>query len=256
MTRVFAIVPFRMVLVVVISGDIVIGLVLGWLMNSGDAADPGLMKVVSIVIPVAVLVVVVPLVTVLMRPWRYFADMDAMRAGGAWVHWSYDEAGWTTANQVEGRRTRRFGFIGILGLLGLAVAVLLIGLVIGEGGTDLVYIGGMMSGLAIVAAAAFGGTSPAVMAKRRKRGDIYVSRLGIYRIPGGYTPMFGFGFRLENVALLTEPTPYLSFEAMVQGRAGPRAESLADVAVPPGREAEARDLANRLRTEVLGRAPA
>jgi hypothetical protein len=114
----------------------------------------------------------------------------------------------------------------------------------------------MVSGVGIVGAAAFGATSPAVVARRRKRGDIYISRLGIYRDPGGYMPMFGYGIRLANVALRTDPTPYLSFETDVRGRYGSTVESLADVAVPPGREAEARDLVNRLRTEVLGQAQA
>jgi hypothetical protein len=257
MIRLLTIVPYRMILAVVIGVDIVIALGLAMMLNADGAADPGLMKGISIGIPVAVLLMVIALVTVLLRPWLYLSDIDAMRKGGAWAHWSYDAAGWRTANRVEGVRTGKTGFTGALMALGLAVVVLLIGLAIdGEDRSAFLFAGGVVGGGAIAASAAFGGTSPALLARRRKQGDIYISRLGIYRDPGGYTPMFGFGFRLANVVLHTEPTPYLSFEASVQGRYSATLQSLADVAVPPGREAEARDLVTRLRTEVLGRAPA
>jgi hypothetical protein len=255
MTRLLTIVPYRMILAVAIGVDLVIGMVLALMLNSGDAADPGLMVGLSVGIPGAVLLLVLPLVTVVIRPWRYLHDIDAMRAGGAFVHWRYDEPAWQTANRVEGERTRRTAFTASLFALGLGVVVLLIGLAVGgEDGSTLVFVGGLTGGLALTGAAAFGATSPAVMARRRKQGEIYISSLGIYRNPGGYTPIRGFGYWLANVALLGDQTPYVSFEITVQGRYGSTStQSLADVAVPPGREAEANDLVTRLRAQVLGR---
>jgi hypothetical protein len=258
MTRLLTIVPYRMTLAVAIGVDLVIGMALALMLNSGDAADPSLMVGLSVGIPAAVLLLVLPLVTVIVRPWRYVHDIDAMRAGGALVHWRYDEPAWQTANRVEGERTRRTAFTASLFALGLGVVLLLIGLAVGgENGSTFVFVGGLTGGLALTGAAAFGATSPAVMARRRKQGEIYISSLGIYRSPGGYTPMRGFGYWLENVALLGEQTPYVSFEVTVQGRYGSTStQSLADVVVPPGREAEANDLVNRLRAEALGRAQA
>jgi hypothetical protein len=258
MTRLLTIVPYRMILAVVIGVDLVIGMALALMLNSGDAADRGLMVGLSAGIPVAVLLLVLPLVTVMLRPRRYVHDIDAMRAGGAFVHWRYDEPAWQTANRVEGERTRRTGFTASLVALGLGVVVLLIGLLVGgEDGSTFVFAGGLTGGAALTGAAAFGATSPALMARRRKQGEIYISNLGIYRNPGGYTPIRGFGYRLENVALLGEQTAYVSFEVTVQGRYGSTStQSLADVVIPPGREAEAKDLVTRLRAEVLGRAQA
>jgi len=258
MTRVLTIVPYRMILAVLIGVDLTIGLALAMLLNTGDPLEPGMIVGLSIGIPGAVLLLALPLVTVMVRPWRYLHDIDAMRAGGAFVHWHYDEPAWQNANRVEGGRTRRTGFTASLFAMGLGVVVLLIGLAVGgEDGSTFVFVGGLTAGAALTGAAAFGATSPALMARRRKQGEIYISSLGIYRNPGGYTPIRSFGYWLQNVALLGEQTPYVSFEVTVQGRYGSTStQSLADVTVPPGREAEARDLVNRLRTEVLGRAPA
>jgi hypothetical protein len=257
MARMLAVAPFRMILAVVLGGSVVIGMAVAMAVGSGDPVSSGLFWGISVGIPLAAMVISLAIVVAVMQPWRYLPDMDAMRAGGSWVHWSYDEAGWQVANRIEGARTRRSAFTAALAALGIGVVVLLIGLAIGgENGSTYVFAGGLTAGIAVTGMAAVGGTSPALLARRRKRGDIYISRVGIYRVPGGYTPMAGFGYRLENLELRAEPSPYLSFEVLVQGRGGATKQSLADVAVPPGREAEARALVERVRTEILGRTSA
>jgi hypothetical protein len=102
-----------------------------------------------------------------------------------------------------------------------------------------------------VAGAAIGGTSTSLFARRKRRGEIYISPTGIFRRPGGYTPLRGFGYWLDNVELREAERTYIHFDVRISTR--PVKQSLADIEVPPGREAEARDLVARLQNEVLHR---
>lgn len=61
--------------------------------------------------------------------------------------------------------------------------------------------------------------------------------------------MRGFGYWLADVELREGERGYVHFDVRVINR--PMNQSLADVLVPPGREAEARALVDRLQTEVL-----
>jgi hypothetical protein len=153
--------------------------------------------------PLVLLLIVVGL-TLVMRPWRYSADITAMRAGNAWVHWTYDEASWRAATRYGKRK----------------------------------------SALSPVRVPA--------RAQRAARGEIYISRHGIYWQPGGYMPLdLRHNIRYESVELVERPTPHIHIEVMVPGSTIWVRQTLTDVGVPPGHEDEARALVKRLRREVV-----
>jgi hypothetical protein len=96
--------------------------------------------------------------------------------------------------------------------------------------------------------------NPMRTARRAKRGEIYVSRHGIYRRPGGYTPLdLRSGVRYESVDLVDRPTPHIHIEISVRTKGGWHRKTLSDVGVPPGHQDEARSLVAQLRNKVLTR---
>jgi hypothetical protein len=148
----------------------------------------------------------VVVVTLVMRPWRYAADITAMRAGRAWVHWTYDEASWRAATRYGQRKS-------------------------------------VLSPVLVPA-----------RARSAARGEIYISRHGIYWQPGGYMPLdLRRNIRYESADLMERPTPHIHIEVMVPGGGSTVwvRRTLTDVGVPPGREDEARTLVRRLRSEVV-----
>jgi hypothetical protein len=250
MTRVFSIVTYRLLLAIVVGSLVVFGMVLALAVGSAPDAQPGLVPVVGIWIPLLIAVIVIPILTLLVQPWVYLHDMNVMLAGLAWVHWTYDEATWASANVMEGTRLRRTAYVGALFLLAGSAVIIVASVALGgQAGTSLRLGGGLAAGGALVAVAAIGGTSTSLFARRHKRGEIYISPTGIFRRPGGYTPLRGFGYWLDNVELREAERTSIHFDVRISTR--PTRQSLADVLVPPGREAEARDLVARLHHEVL-----
>lgn len=87
-------------------------------------------------------------------------------------------------------------------------------------------------------------------------GEIYISRHGIYREPGGYIALDlgSNSIRYESAALVDRPTPHVHIEVSVNmdpGGGGWVRRTLTDVGVPPGHEDEARTLVDLLRAHVL-----
>jgi hypothetical protein len=207
--------------------------------------------------PLALFVVLVALLILFLRPWRYSADMTAMRAGHAWVQWTYDEVNWRAANRYDGERNGLW-VRGALVALAAGVFLTLMALsgdreaAIGGGA-----FGGMLVFLALTLLAALMAGEPVRVARRAARGEIYVSRHGIYRRPGGYTPLdLSTNIKYESADLVDRPTPHVHIEVSVRvnptGYGGDWVrKTLTDVGVPPGHEDEARALVELLRREVL-----
>jgi hypothetical protein len=81
--------------------------------------------------------------------------------------------------------------------------------------------------------------------------------MGIYQVPGGYQPLFGFGQVLRQIELKPGQPSYLRFDCLVRRSAyNSTTEDMAEIAIPVGREAEARDLIERFNLEILNRASA
>jgi hypothetical protein len=93
------------------------------------------------------------------------------------------------------------------------------------------------------------------LAGRRATGDIYISPLGVYAQPGGYTPLFGPALAPRDVALQEGSAPRLQFRGLTKSSSGSFSTTLPidlfTIAVPPGRETAARDLVARFQTEIL-----
>jgi hypothetical protein len=85
MTRIFSVVPYRMLLTVTVGTMIVISMGLALAFGSDEDAEPGTLQVLIVWIPLGAAVATVALATAVMRPWRFGRDMAAMRAGEAWA---------------------------------------------------------------------------------------------------------------------------------------------------------------------------
>jgi hypothetical protein len=208
--------------------------------------------------PLVLLLVMVAVVSLVSQPWRYAADITAMRSGEAWVHWTYDEAAWRAANRYDERRNALW--------IRVALTVMAVG--------GLMLLIGVPGGLRTVGVSSFGGSlvfiaatflvlltlgDPGWVARRAARGEIYVSRRGIYRRPGGYTPLdLRYRTRYESADLVDRPTPHIHIETSFNTGSGVvwTRRTLTDVGVPPGREDEARTLVDLLRRHVLTSPPA
>jgi hypothetical protein len=194
------------------------------------------------------------------QPWRCAADVKAMLAGQAWVHWTYDEASWRAANRFD-EWVYKAWVRGLLAALAVGGFLLMIGLLGGQSTVFASIFGGLIIFLASVMLPVLMLGDPVRAARRAKVGDIYVSRNGIYRRPGGYTRLdLRAGVKYESVELVERPTPHIHIVAQVKETAGRkiprwRRKTLADVGVPPGYEDEARELVVRLRNEVINAHP-
>jgi len=202
-------------------------------------------------LPLGLFLLLTAMLMGMVHPWRHARDIKAMLAGNAWVHWTYDEAGWQAANRYDDRTYRRW-LRGTLVALGVSVFLLLIGILAGKGGVDVTIFGGIGVFVASVALVALVVGNPMRAASRAKQGEIYVSRHGIYRRPGGYTPLdLRSGVRYESMDLVDRPTPHIHTGSSVRNRYTWRRKTLTDLGVPPGHQDEARALVAQLRNKVV-----
>ncbi|MEU0486650.1 hypothetical protein ABZ260_46735 [Streptosporangium sp. NPDC006013] len=252
MTRLFSILHLRAPLAGLLGTTVmmVVGLRLG---SIGWDQGPGAAWLVSLGIPVAALLVTLLIFAVALRPQTHLQDMNRMLAGQSWAHWHYDEADWKAANDIEGRREQEQRNSCTAPLLALAVGLVMVAAGAAAGAHGVIVIGVTIAFVALLYIMAVGvallrhGT---LMARSRPRGEVYIGPLGVYRRPGGYAALYEFGFRLREVDFIdaTNETPAcLRFTVRAKGELWP----LTDVAVPPGREEEARALVQRFQTEVL-----
>jgi hypothetical protein len=213
---------------------------------------------VVVFVPLALLVVLVAGLILMLRPWRYAADITAMRAGHAWVHWTYDEDAWRAANRYDERRNALW-VRGSLALMGLGGFVLLLAIPGSQRTIGVSSFGGVLIFVAACFLTVLMLGEPVRNARRAARGEIYISRQGIYRRPGGYMPIdLQNGIRYESADLVDWPTPHIHIEISVQNTgwsSGWMRKTLTDVGVPPGHEDEARTLVELLRRHVLNGSP-
>jgi hypothetical protein len=204
-------------------------------------------------LPLGLLLLLTAILIVMVQPWRHARDIKAMLAGSAWVHWTYDEAGWRAANQYDERIYKRW-VRGTAVALAVSVFILLIGIIGGKGAVDVTLFGGIGTLISSVGLVTLLAGNPMRTAHRAKQGEIYVSRHGIYRRPGGYTPLdLRTGVRYESVDLVDRPTPHIHIEISVRMKTSWRRKTLTDVGVPAGHLDEARALVAQLRNKVVTR---
>jgi hypothetical protein len=199
------------------------------------------------------LVSLVLLMTAVMRPWRYARDIDTMLAGNSWAHWTYDEAGWKAATQLE-RRVYTRVIVGMLSLLAVSLLLLLAWLDSDRRNPGLLAFGGLTGAFSLMMLAVIVLFSPIRVLRRSGRGEIYVSGHGVYRRPGGYLSLDpALGVQVDSVDLVDRPRPHVHIVVLVNtnSSATSRHRTLADIPVPRGHEDEARELVARLRSEVV-----
>lgn len=245
MARLFLVVPFRVLV-------IVFGLFSALLIAGGAVLVSATGKPVLWVIPIltdaVLLLVAVPLGILVNRP--YLFDLDRMRRGEVWAHWSYDEAGWRAANRLESRREwRSVRYPGIL-LPAIGAGVAVFGL--GSRQPAFAGVGAFLAGcgLAVVAAVVLGGGTLA--ARTRPRGEVYITPVGVYRRPGGYTPVFAVRQALRAVTLVPDgDVHYLRFDVARRNQYGTTVSEGTRVLVTVDQIEDAQMLVERFNTEIL-----
>jgi hypothetical protein len=211
---------------------------------------------VVVALPLGMLLFTVLLATALLRPWRYARDVERMLAGGWWVHWTYDEAGWK-----EAKRTERQGYAKAVRSMGIVLAVSVVVLLIWLGGgrrsLDLAILGATGAVLALLMLTVIAVASPIRVVRGSKQGSVYIGRHGVYWQPGGYFSLDPSpGVELDSVDLVDGPCVHIVARTWSGSGGTGRwvSKTLADIAVPQGCEDEARKLVERLRTEVVNAA--
>ncbi|MER6177453.1 hypothetical protein [Streptosporangium sp. NPDC001681] len=249
MTRLFSIVHLRSSLLM--SLGVTVLMVVGLrIMFSDWEQGPGAAWLISLGIPVGALLVLWLILAVMLRPQVYLRDMNQMLAGQSWAHWHYDEADWKAANDIERRRDRRNSYTTLLVMMAIGLVSVVVGFAMSD--DTAIFAGALITAIGLVGMAI--ATTTTLMTRSRPQGEIYISPLGVYRLPGGYAVLYSPGVRLHEVDFVeanNEIPAFLRFTGMVQGRFGETSSKLADVAVPSGGEDEARALVQRFQTEVL-----
>ena len=253
MPSLFSIVLLRMIVLLCVGVAAVMAFGAWLLIRDGEAVSRSLELFVLFGMPATVVAICLLIAVPLIAPWRYTRDIAGMRAGQAWAHWRYDEAGWRAANQVEGRRNRRNSYTSAAFGVALGLLVLLIGLAMDDPDDrdGFVFAGAAVAGCSLVAILTILSASADTLARRKPTGEIYISPLGIYRNPGGYVALQSFGVRVRSVAFVEGTPAVVRFDTQVQQRYGSTREHWADVAVPAGHEDEARKLVERFRAHIL-----
>ncbi len=189
------------------------------------------------------------------QPGRiYVEDLARMRAGEAWAHWRYDEAGWAgvVAREAALERRQRRQFLGVAGGTGAVLLAMALLVPTASRPLSLALVAGVLALLGTVGLG-LGLFGAAPRAGRQRAGAVYITPLGVAFEPGGYVPLVGPGQALREVSLEQPPAglAWLRFRALVSRRGGATVEEVAAVAVPPGEEVAARELIARFRREVL-----
>lgn len=252
MARIFSIVQVRMIVLVLAGVAVVLGLALWGAASGAAGASRSVVLFVALGVPGLTLVIALLVAVPLLTPWLYTRDIASMRAGQALVHWHYDEVDWHAANRIEERRNRRNSYTSAGIGVAFGLVLLLIGLGMGDpdDGRTFVFVGVAMTGCCVVVILTIWATSVERLARRKPTGEIYISPLGIYRDPGGYVVLRSLGVRVCGVELIEGRRPVVRFDAQVKQRYGSTRRHWADVAVPAGREDEARQLVERFRADL------
>jgi len=252
MTRWFSIVLVRMLVLMCLGVGLVMGFAFWLMLRGAEGFEGGAGLAFAFGIPAGAVLLALLIALPLVKPWIYTRDIDSMRAGNAWAHWRYDENEWRAANQIEGQRNRRNSYTGAAFAVVLGLVVLLMGL--GQDKPDdregFVFTGAVVMGAGVVLIVTILATSVDRLARRASTGEIYISPVGIYRRPGGYVALFGFGVRVHQVALVDGTPPVVRFDTAVRQRYRTAKEHWADIAVPAGHEDEAKGLVERFRATI------
>src|SRR5215471_3322708 len=126
---------------VVTSGVVAVEIAVFLAVLSAVTGAAWLSWAVVVFVPLGLLLFINAVLILVAGPWRHAADIKAMLAGRAWVHWTYDEASWRSANLLDERVYRRW-FRGLLTALAVGVLLLVSGLSNGRSGEETSMFGG------------------------------------------------------------------------------------------------------------------
>ncbi|WP_433200182.1 hypothetical protein ACQP00_28305 [Dactylosporangium sp. CS-047395] len=251
MTKVFSIEHLRALLLVVLGGFPLFGVAMWGLLRLtlGDDGEPGVVTLVNWLVPgtiLALMVLTLGITALVMNPGRYLRDYARLADGRAWAIWPYSREEWAAAKQVEAARLRR-SLIGLYVTIGLAVLLALIGLAAGD--IALAGVGGVLFVLAAVMLVIAYLSSVSLRLADDDSGEVRIGAHGVLRKPGRYTALAAGG-TLHAVEVTGAPAR-LVFTSAVRGRYGVQHHKTVDLLVPPGRQDEARALAERFDAEVI-----
>ncbi|HEX2914723.1 MAG TPA: hypothetical protein VH186_28235 [Chloroflexia bacterium] len=212
---------------------------------------------------VITLAMIVPLCIVMFGP--YLRDIDRMVAGEAWVHWQYSEKEWQQHVANRNRKSRKEPLIRLSIAAGLGAALALVGLILGgksKDGYSLLFAGLVCVGIALLVMLVLWLVDGGATASKASKGEVYISGLGIYQLPGGYLPLFGYNQVTRNVEFIPGTPAKLRFDARFRvkdynllGTSYNDDQAIAEITVPEGHEAEAQALVERFDTEIINKLP-
>lgn len=247
--RAFAVVLYRTTAALTLCFGVVLtyGMVGAILILDGDDTMPLILGIGAATTALILIILLKP-----MWPGKFVRDIKRMRAGGPGVRWVYTRREWRAANRLEVRRigwsTFTWTFIGLIA----GVAAIVAGLLFASSQVRelLSWLGGLILVVTAAGTAVVAALSSPLQACTRRRGEIDVSPLGIYRQPGGYLPFFWFTSALHDVQLSDGPPLHLRLLAVAQNSGG-KEKLWTTIAVPAGREGEAGQLVELLRAEIV-----
>jgi hypothetical protein len=173
--------------------------------------------------------------------------MRAIQLGDGWARWQYDETQWREATRIEARHSRQNSRKVTLVVLAVGVLAAFVGSLASRSGWMFLLIGLGFAAIAGYVHLVMLANDVTTWARTRKTGEVYITKLGIYRFPGGYTPLSNAGYQLRDVTLVGTTPATLRFEVERASFLVPRS-TLAEVAVPAGHEEEARQAVDRFRS--------
>ena len=180
---------------------------------------------------------------------RYARDHDRLLAGEHWVHWrtSPAERGrFLAQEQDRARADARFALGGTVVVALLGAAGMWAYTEEARGAAIGFAVFGAAGLLVALTTRLWGGATARPDAPDPD--DTYLGPLGVYQL-GRYTPLRGFNLFLQRVDLRPGAPAVLAFTIGSRTRYGSVRTTETRVAVPPGREDEAAELAERFRRE-------
>jgi hypothetical protein len=187
---------------------------------------------------------------------RYLRDIEGMMDGKAWAHWRYNAQEWQSFNKVESRRDRREVLKEAPYTFMSGGAMLVIGLMVGlkDFTANLfVWLGVLIIGAGVVRVVLSLRAGATAGSGWNSQSEVYISPLGIYRVPCGYKPLFGVGQSLCQVKLNPGEPTTITFDCMIRRDSTSTGYNMkvADLVIPAGCEDEAKNLVERFNNEIL-----
>lgn len=184
-------------------------------------------------------------ITLLLYGRGYSRDVDDILAGHYLVRWTYSGDEWAEFTREEEARTKREAML----TAGAGVVVAVLGAIFLpaiEPNTGAVWFAVLLTLIIcmVIALGIYLSSKSIIADTSDARRSIYVTNLGVYK-PWGYMPITGFNLSLTNAEIVTGNPSVLVLTSSYATQYGRQSRTV-HVAIPRGRESEAKELIENL----------